>query len=80
MNKKNLELLNDFVNDHVLATHIKVELRENHTSFKQRNSDSKSYYEDCNLLADMLRGAESFCYYLERNGYKIIRSKNEKKD
>lgn len=75
MDKKNLKLLNEFANDHVLATHIKVEISDFHKSFKPRTPESYAKYEDANLLASMIMGAESLVYYLERNGYKITKKR-----
>ncbi len=74
MNEKNLKLLNDFANNNTLAVHIKVDITEHQKSFKPRKGQ-RAYYEECNLLADMIRGAEQFLYYLERNGYDIKRKK-----
>jgi hypothetical protein len=71
MNKTNLKLINEFANDHTLAEHIEVTITDNHKSFKPRYPVSVAKYEDANLLASLIAGAESFCYFLERNGYKI---------
>jgi len=74
MDKKNLDLINKFANAHVLATNIKVDITDHHKSFTPRGLDSYAKYEDANLLAGMIVGAESFLYYLERNEY-VIRKK-----
>lgn len=75
MNKKNLVLINKFANDHVLAANIKVDITDHHKSFTPRGTDSYAKYEDANLLAGMIVGAESFLYYLERHGYVIGKKK-----
>jgi hypothetical protein len=75
MKKENLKILNDFSNDHVLATHIKVEISDYNKSFKPRQSNGAAKYEDANLLSSIICGAENLVYYLERNGYKIIKVK-----
>lgn len=69
--KYHFKLLNDFANSHTLAEHIKVEIHEHHKSFKPKDSYSGARYEDANLLASIIHGAESFIYYLERNGIEI---------
>jgi hypothetical protein len=79
MDKKYLKLLNEFANSHVLATDIKVEISEHHKSFKPREVLSYAKYEDANLLASILTGAESFCYYLSREGYGINKHKSNKR-
>lgn len=75
MDKKYLKLLNEFSNDHVLATDIRVEISEHHKGFTPRNEGSYAKYEDANLLASMILGAESFCYFLSREGYIVCRKK-----
>lgn len=72
------ELLEKFINDSPLSEHIRITVGSTHKSFKPKNPDSKAYYEDCTLLASILSGAEHFCYWLRRNGYKITSSKKEK--
>ena len=78
MDKKYLKLLNEFANDHVLATDIQVEISEHHKSFKPRHANSYAKYEDANLLSAIIMGAENLCYYLSRNNYKIVRGRHEK--
>ena len=72
MEEKFLKLLNEFANDHVLATHIKVEISTHHKSFQPRAFDSYAKYEDANLLSAIIMGAENFCWYLMRNNYDIV--------
>ena len=75
MEKKYLKLLNDFANDHVLATDIQVEIGEYHKTFKPRMENSYARYEDANLLGSIIMGAENLCWYLSRNGYEIIKKR-----
>ena len=75
MNKQNLKLLNKFANDHSLATDIKVEISDYSKSFKPRFNGAYAKYEEANMLSSIIVGAENFCYYLERNGYKIRKGK-----
>lgn len=75
--REQCELLEKFINDSPIAKYIKVEVSLNQTSFKPRDeAHNQAYYEDANLLASILKGAEHFCYWLRRNGYNIKRSKN----
>lgn len=71
MNKKYIKLLNEFANSHSLATNIKVEITDYHKSFTPRSKDSYAKYEEANMLASIIAGAENFCYWLERNRYEI---------
>ena len=75
MEKKFLKILNDFANDHVLATHIEVEIGEYTKSFKPRLPNSYAKYEDANLLGSIIMGAENLCWYLSRNGYNIVKKR-----
>lgn len=75
--KKFLKLLNEFANEHTLATNIKVEITPYCKSFTPRNPGSFAKYEDANLLASIIAGAESFCYFLQRHGY-ILHKKGDK--
>jgi hypothetical protein len=76
MNKKLLKLLNEFANSHSLAREIMVTISDNHKHFQPRNKDSYAKYEEANLLASIIVGAENFCYFLERNGYRIQKGKH----
>jgi hypothetical protein len=75
MDEKYLKLLNEFANEHVLATDIEVEISVHHKSFKPRFQGSYAKYEDANLLSSIIVGAENFCYYLQRNGFIIKKGK-----
>jgi hypothetical protein len=72
--ENDMKILNEFANDHVCATHIKVDISHHHKSFKPRNCEGAKY-EDCNLLSSIIMGAESFMMYLARNGYEIKKVK-----
>ena len=77
MDKKYLKLLNEFANSHSLSTNIEVNIGEYNKSFTPRKGYEGAKYEEANLLASIIVGAENFCYFLQRNGYKI--SQNRKK-
>uniref|UniRef100_A0A6M3XYF5 Uncharacterized protein n=1 Tax=viral metagenome TaxID=1070528 RepID=A0A6M3XYF5_9ZZZZ len=64
--KQMYKLLNDFANDHSLAQHIKVDITHHNKSFKPRTEGSYARYEDCNLLASLILGAESFLMWTRR--------------
>ena len=72
--KQQSALLEKFINNSPIAKHIKVEVDVNHKSFKPREKGSPAHYEDANLLASLLMGAECLCYFLRRNGYKIVKT------
>jgi hypothetical protein len=65
------KMLEKFINDHVLATHIEVQVSNHHKSFKPRIEGEGANYEDANLLASILTGAESFVYWVRRQNGKI---------
>jgi hypothetical protein len=69
--EESCKMLEKFINDHVLATEIKVEVTHHYKSFNPRYEGAKSHYEDANLLASILTGAESFLYWVRRNNYTI---------
>ena len=76
MKAKHLKLLNQYANNHSLAKGggIKVTITEHSTRLEPvENSGMK--YEDCNLLHDLIRGADHFICHLEREGYQISRRK-----
>ena len=79
MTKNYLKVINDFANSSPMATEIKVEISEYVTSMKPRHENSKCYYEHAELLSSLIRGAEHFCYYLQRNGYEIRRKRGSSK-
>ena len=72
------EVLNDFANTHTLAKHVNINIDEGHTSLTAKNETVGPKYEDCNLLVEIMRGAENFVYYLRRNGY-VLKRKGRKK-
>ena len=78
MTKKYLKLINDFANDQTLAKDINVEITEYCKSFKPKEGVAGAKYEDANLLSDIIMGAENLLYYLERNGYEIVKRKRRK--
>ena len=70
--KQQRKILEDFINDSPIATHIQIKIYAHSKSFTPRSpNDGKAHYEDANLLMSILMGAENFCYWLRRNGYKI---------
>ena len=79
--KKYLELLNEFANDlsTVRGGGIDVVITDHSVEMKPRPQDGRYYatpdqtvrYEDGNYVADIIKGAQSLLYYLERNGYVI---------
>ena len=66
-----MELLEDFANNHTLAHDIRVTVTTNSESFKSRFKNSYAKYEDANLLASLITGAEAFLYWLARSGYEV---------
>ena len=65
--KQIYKILEKFANDHPMAQHIKVEIAPGHHSYKPRNPESPAYYEHCELLSQLVRGAEQFLYWARRN-------------
>jgi len=65
------KMLEEFINDHALATHIEVQVSHHYKSFKPRIEGEGANYEDANLLASILTGAESFVCWIRRQGGKI---------
>ena len=74
------ELLEKFINDSSLATAIKITVTTHHKSFKPKLPGLTANYEECNMLAGILLGAENFCYWLRRNNYELIKTKKLPKD
>jgi hypothetical protein len=72
------QLLTDFANDHPLSEGLEVEVRSGSVGMKTIN-ETGGKYEYAVLLGDIIKGAEHFCYFLERNGYKIIPKRNKSK-
>lgn len=58
--------LEKFANDHPLAQHIKVEIQSGHHSYTPRDAESPAFYEHCELLSQLVRGAEQFLYWHRR--------------
>jgi len=76
MTEKNLKLINDFANSTSVAKGGNILITEHGTHFTPLDSKKGGMkYEDCNLLHDLIRGAEQFIYYLERNSYDIKKQK-----
>jgi len=71
------KLVEDFANDHTLAEDIIVTHSSFHTSYTSKSNDG-ARYDDCCLLKTLVDGANSFMFYLRRNGYEIVK-KNKKK-
>jgi len=73
--KQMFKLLEDFINDSPLAENIKVSVSHYNKSFTPRYPDSEAYYNEANLLASILAGAENFLWWARRNNYTIRRTK-----
>ena len=74
--EQHYKLVEDFANDHTLAEEIIVTHTSFHTSYKSKNNNGAKY-DDCMLLGRLVDGANTFMYYLRRNGYKIIKTKKK---
>ena len=76
MNEKLRKLLNEFANSHSIATNIDVMIDDHCKSFKPRNGDYSNgcSYDEVIFLSSLIQGAESFCYFLARKGYKVVKS------
>jgi hypothetical protein len=68
----NYQLLTKFANDLPQAEAIEVIVKPHHTSMKPRSGYS-AYYPDAEFIGEMLRGAQSFIYFLEDYGYEITK-------
>jgi len=77
--EKRRELLEAFANDLsvVKGGGMKIIVNHGHTSFVPREGYPGFKYEDSNYVYDTLRGAETFMFYLERQGYKIVGGKKK---
>jgi hypothetical protein len=73
--EKRMEMLEEFANDHALAKDIEVIITSNSKSFTPRYPESYAKYEEANLLASLITGAESFLYWMSRKGYEVKRVK-----
>lgn len=72
------KLLTDFANDLTIARDIKVVVSPYHKSFKPRSANIPARYEDANMIASLLTGAESFLNYLHREKYFIVHKRANK--
>ena len=70
--KQMYALLNKFINSSPLARDMEVVVTHNHKSFKPKEG-KEGHYEDANLLASILMGAEILLFWLGRNGYKVTK-------
>lgn len=68
------DLLTDFANQHSLADGIVCSVQSGSTRMVSISKETGSKYEEAVLLGDLIKGAEHFYYFLERNGYKIIKT------
>lgn len=69
------KLVEDFANDHAMAKDkIKVAHTPHHTSYTAIPATG-AHYEDCVYLSQQVNGADSFMFWLRRNGYKIVKEK-----
>lgn len=72
-------ILSDFANDLSVCKGggIKITYGVLGTHFDPKEGVDGFRYEDGNYVHDTIKGAESFLYYLERNGYKIVKRKKK---
>jgi hypothetical protein len=72
--EQHYQLLEKFANEHSIAIGggIKVHCSSGYTSYTPVNKDIGCKIEDSNFLNDQLKGADSFIYWLRRNGLKIV--------
>ena len=62
------KILTDFGNGHTLARDIEVTIRSGYTSLHAKCQEKGFKYEDGQLLSEIIRGAESFMFWLRREG------------
>ena len=76
--KKMYKLINKFINNTSIVNggDIDVVVTVNRTSMKPNKEGMK--YEDCLLINELLRGSESFLFWLRRNGYDIVKKRKQK--
>jgi len=72
--KKFYDILNKFANDHTLAKGVDCSISANCTGYTAKDGGFAKF-EDVVLLSRIVDGAESFCYFLSRNNYKIVKGK-----
>lgn len=76
MNKKNLELINEYVNSLSVVKGGNMFITEHGTYFKSKDpSKGGMKYEDCEYVHTLVNGASGFLYFLERSCYEIRRKK-----
>lgn len=75
MNKKNLKLLNEFANNTCIAKggEINVTISDGCVNYKPQGKSNGMKIEDTNLLTDIIRGATHLIFFLEREGYTIVK-------
>jgi len=75
MNKKNLKLLNEFANNTCVAKggEINVTIGDGCTSYRPCGESKGMKLEDTNLLTDLIQGATHLIFFLEREGYTIVK-------
>lgn len=80
--EKHYKLVEDFANDHSMAIGggIKVVYTAYHTQFIPSTKPSTMKYEDVCFLSEQISGANSFMFWLRRNGYEIRKVKNGNKN
>lgn len=73
--ERHAQLVQDFANEHSIAKGggIIVNHSMHHTSYKPVGDGMK--YEDVNYLKSQIDGANSFLFWLRRNGHEIVRRK-----
>lgn len=76
MNKKNLELINEYVNSLSVVKGGNMLITEHGTYFRPKDpSKGGMKYEDCEYVHVLVNGARDFLYFLERGNYDIKRQK-----
>ena len=78
--ERHYELLEKFSNDHSIAKGggILVTCSSGYTSMTPVDKEVGCKYEDGNMLCEQISGANSFLFWLRRNGYEI-KKVNKKK-
>jgi hypothetical protein len=78
--KERYDLLEKFANDTSIAKggDIQVSITPNCTSMKPKGNDDQAMRaEDCNLLSEIIRGADHLLFWLGRNGYEIKKKRKK---
>lgn len=79
--KKRIEILSEFINQTTVAKggNIQVTITDHCVSMENAlNKNLGMRYEDMNYLSEVLKGAEQFLYYLQRNDLDVVKRKNAK--